>query len=203
MEPVLTLCDRSRKKPDRCRSLGSSWRPRRIWTGREPSAACLVQPWQPSPLPGSPAGCQTLAQPRRTPAGCSLPRPPRWESHSHWGRTKVRGRLFSCVCFVTFFISSVFYQVTHKIAVLAHCNDNSLETWIIDRQCAINRCWSLFAQKWGSLRKKDSFSGDQECLNQSSWQTNSCQDIYSGLKCWTGGLTRDTPLRLKTALFDR
>lgn len=83
--------DRSRKEPDRCCFLGSSWRPRTIWRGRGPSAACPVQPPQPSPFPSSLAGRQTLAQPGQTPTGCSLPRPLRSESHSHWGGSRVRG----------------------------------------------------------------------------------------------------------------
>lgn len=77
--------------------LASSWRPRRIWKGRGPSAAYRVENLHPFLFLSSPVGCQTLAQPHQTPADCSPPRPPHSESHNHWNGKGDEGEVRRCV----------------------------------------------------------------------------------------------------------
>lgn len=97
-------CWRVLKDSHHCCLMVSSWRPRRIWRGRGPSAACLVLPLQPSPFLWLLAGCRAVAQPRQTPTGCLPPHPPHWGCQSHCDGQNVRVRggevnVYSDLCF--------------------------------------------------------------------------------------------------------
>lgn len=58
---------------------------RRTWRGTAPCSACRAPQPSPAPCPWSLVGSQTPARPRRRPAGCSSPRPPRSGSRSLCG----------------------------------------------------------------------------------------------------------------------